>query len=180
MIPHSFQPSFFSKSSRFPWVSGGCLERRTPGKNEEGIPRKQPNPKTVVLVQLHLLVRDHKGALARPRLQWASSVPKRDTEKTSLQKGGLANFEEIPGENKGKPQQLKVPAVFCYELKGQLPTGKVLQLGLSQNGEAQHVLLLNFHLKLPQTNALGKRTHPEWLPLDHAARSHLQAVAAAL
>ena len=27
---HSFQPSFFPKTGRFPWVSGGCLERRIP------------------------------------------------------------------------------------------------------------------------------------------------------
>ena len=38
-IPHSFEPSFFSKSSRFPWVSGGFPERRIPGENGEGAPR---------------------------------------------------------------------------------------------------------------------------------------------
>ena len=38
--PHSFQSSFFSQTGRFPWVSGGFLERRTPGKNGEGTPRR--------------------------------------------------------------------------------------------------------------------------------------------
>ena len=38
MIPHSVQPSFFSKHCRFPWVSGGFLERRIPRKNGEGTP----------------------------------------------------------------------------------------------------------------------------------------------
>ena len=39
LIPHSFQPSFFSKTSYFPRVSGGFLERRIPGNNVEGTPR---------------------------------------------------------------------------------------------------------------------------------------------
>ena len=39
LIPHSFQPSFFSISSRFSWVSGGFLERRIPRKNGEGTHR---------------------------------------------------------------------------------------------------------------------------------------------
>ena len=34
--PHSFQPWFFSKTSCFPRVLGGFLERRMPGKNGEG------------------------------------------------------------------------------------------------------------------------------------------------
>ena len=33
------EPSFFAKSSRFPWVSGRFLRRRIPGKNGEGTPR---------------------------------------------------------------------------------------------------------------------------------------------
>ena len=37
---HSFQPSFFSKTSCFPRVLGGSLERRMPGKNGEGTVRK--------------------------------------------------------------------------------------------------------------------------------------------
>ena len=32
LIPHSFQPSFFSKTSCFPRVLGGFLERRMPGQ----------------------------------------------------------------------------------------------------------------------------------------------------
>ena len=39
MIPHSFQSSFFSKTGRFPWVSEGFLERKTPGKIGGGTPR---------------------------------------------------------------------------------------------------------------------------------------------
>ena len=39
LISHSFQHSFFPKTGRFPWVSGGFLERRIPGKNGEGTPR---------------------------------------------------------------------------------------------------------------------------------------------
>ena len=39
LIPHSFQSSFFSKTIRFPWVSGGFLKRRIPGKNGDGTPR---------------------------------------------------------------------------------------------------------------------------------------------
>ena len=39
LIPHSFQSSLFSKTSYFPCVSGGFLERRIPGKNGEGTPR---------------------------------------------------------------------------------------------------------------------------------------------
>ena len=31
-----FQPSLFSKTCRFGWVSGGFLERIIPGKNGEG------------------------------------------------------------------------------------------------------------------------------------------------
>ena len=33
---HSFQPSFFSNRIRFPWDSGGFLERRIPRKNGNG------------------------------------------------------------------------------------------------------------------------------------------------
>ena len=33
---HSFQPSFLPRTGRFPWVSGGFLERRIPGKNGNG------------------------------------------------------------------------------------------------------------------------------------------------
>ena len=36
---HSFQPSFFSKTSCFSKVSGGFPERRIPGKNGESTPR---------------------------------------------------------------------------------------------------------------------------------------------
>ena len=36
---HSFQPSFFSKTSCFPRVLRGFVERRMPGKNGEGTPR---------------------------------------------------------------------------------------------------------------------------------------------
>ena len=39
LIPHYFQPSFFSKTSCFPWGSDGFLERRIPGKNGEVSPR---------------------------------------------------------------------------------------------------------------------------------------------
>ena len=39
----SFQPSFFSRTSRFPWDSGGVLERRIPRKNGEGTPRNLGN-----------------------------------------------------------------------------------------------------------------------------------------
>ena len=35
--PHSFQPTFFSKTGRYLWVSGGFLERRIPGKNGPGV-----------------------------------------------------------------------------------------------------------------------------------------------
>ena len=35
LIPHSFQPLFFLKTSGFPWGSDGFLERRIPGKNGE-------------------------------------------------------------------------------------------------------------------------------------------------
>ena len=38
MIPHSFQPSFFSETSHFPRVFGGFLERRIPGKDGEVTP----------------------------------------------------------------------------------------------------------------------------------------------
>ena len=31
LIPHSFQPSFCSRNSRFPLTSGGFVERRIPG-----------------------------------------------------------------------------------------------------------------------------------------------------
>ena len=48
VLPHSFQPTFFSNTSRFPWVSGGLLERRIPGKDGEGAPRYRVvcSPKT--------------------------------------------------------------------------------------------------------------------------------------
>ena len=36
VIPHSLQPSFFPETGRFPWVSGGFLERRIHGKNGNG------------------------------------------------------------------------------------------------------------------------------------------------
>ena len=39
---HSFQSSFFSKTSYFPRVFGGFLERRIPGKNGEGTSRTFP------------------------------------------------------------------------------------------------------------------------------------------
>ena len=39
LIPHSLQPSFFSKTSCFPWGSDGFLERRIPGKKGEVSPR---------------------------------------------------------------------------------------------------------------------------------------------
>ena len=45
---HSFQPSFFSITSRFFWVSGGFLERRITGKNGEGTLTNAP-------LQKHLL-----------------------------------------------------------------------------------------------------------------------------
>ena len=42
-IALGFDSPFFSsivpKTGRFPWVSGGFLERRIPGKNGEGTPR---------------------------------------------------------------------------------------------------------------------------------------------
>ena len=39
LIPHSFQSSaFFSKTCRFPWVSGGFLERRDPWKWKWKVP----------------------------------------------------------------------------------------------------------------------------------------------
>ena len=41
LIPHSFQPSFFSTTSQVPRVFG-FLERRIPGKNGEVAPRKMP------------------------------------------------------------------------------------------------------------------------------------------
>ena len=37
-IPGVVSP-FFPKTNRFPWVSGGFLERTIPGKNGEGTPR---------------------------------------------------------------------------------------------------------------------------------------------
>ena len=40
LIAHSFQPLFFHKTGRFFWLSGGFLERRIPGKNGEGNPRR--------------------------------------------------------------------------------------------------------------------------------------------
>ena len=39
LIPHSLQPSFFSKTSHFSRVFGGFPERRIPGKNGEATPR---------------------------------------------------------------------------------------------------------------------------------------------
>ena len=42
-LVHSLQPSFFSNTDRrVPWVSGGFLESRIPGKNGEGTPRRTP------------------------------------------------------------------------------------------------------------------------------------------
>ena len=37
-VDSPFQPSFFPKTSRFPWVSGGFPERMIPGKNGESFP----------------------------------------------------------------------------------------------------------------------------------------------
>ena len=37
LTPHSFQPTFFSKTGRYLWVSAGFLERRIPGKNGPGV-----------------------------------------------------------------------------------------------------------------------------------------------
>ena len=39
LIPHSFQPSFFSRTSHFPSVFAGFLKRRIPEKNGEATPR---------------------------------------------------------------------------------------------------------------------------------------------
>ena len=39
---HSLQPLFDSITSRFPWVSGGFLERRIPGQNGKVTLRKFP------------------------------------------------------------------------------------------------------------------------------------------
>ena len=37
LTPHYFQPTFFSKTGRYLWVSAGFLERRIPGKNGPGV-----------------------------------------------------------------------------------------------------------------------------------------------
>ena len=40
LIPHSVQPSFFSKTCFFPWILDGFLKKkRIPGKNGEGTPK---------------------------------------------------------------------------------------------------------------------------------------------
>ena len=81
LIPHLFQPSFFSKTNRksfSTWVDEGSVERSIPGKNGEGTPRlkgnQQNNQYLVVLIfGLTSVWLGFEGLLERKS---AMSVPK--------------------------------------------------------------------------------------------------------